>query len=91
MGLPENILKTVDSSYCKVIFQFPVRVGSTGRESVRDQTNALRLFDETPNMRIDILGSCTELAITHNLCFGAKIRKISKPLHTPVLLYKSGV
>ena len=28
---------------------------------------------------------------THNLCFGAKIRKISIPLHTPVLLYKSGV
>ena len=25
-----------------------------------------------------------------NLCFGAKIRKISIPLHTPVLLYKSG-
>ena len=31
------------------------------------------------------------LTITHNLCFGAKIRKISLPLHTPVLLYKSGV
>ena len=28
---------------------------------------------------------------THNLCFGAKIRKIGVPLHTPVLLYKSGV
>ena len=26
----------------------------------------------------------------HNLCFGAKIRKIGIPLHTPVLLYKSG-
>ena len=25
------------------------------------------------------------------LCFGAKIRKIGIPLHTPVLLYKSGV
>ena len=25
---------------------------------------------------------------THNLCFGAKIRKIGIPLHTPVLLYK---
>ena len=24
---------------------------------------------------------------THNLCFGAKIRKIGIPLHTPVLLY----
>ena len=24
-------------------------------------------------------------------CFGAKIRKIVIPLHTPVLLYKSGV
>ena len=30
------------------------------------------------------------LTSTHNLCFGAKIRKISIPLHTPVLLYKSG-
>ena len=28
---------------------------------------------------------------THNLCFGAKIRKIDIPLHTPVVLYKSGV
>ena len=27
----------------------------------------------------------------HNLSFGAKIRKIDIPLHTPVLLYKSGV
>ena len=27
---------------------------------------------------------------THNLCFGAKIRKIGIPLHTPVLLYKVG-
>ena len=31
------------------------------------------------------------LTSTHNLCFGAKIRKIGLPLHTPVLLYKSGV
>ena len=28
---------------------------------------------------------------THNLCFGAKIRKISIPLYSPVLLYRSGV
>ena len=28
---------------------------------------------------------------THSLCFGAKIRKIGIPLHTPVFLYKSGV
>ena len=28
---------------------------------------------------------------THNLCFGAKIRKIGIPLHTPVYLHKSGV
>ena len=28
---------------------------------------------------------------THNLCFGSKIWKINIPLHTPVLLYKSGV
>ena len=31
------------------------------------------------------------LTSTHDLCFGAKIRKIGIPLHTPVLLYKSGV
>ena len=30
------------------------------------------------------------LTSTHNLCFGAKIRKIGIPLHTPVLLYKMG-
>ena len=33
----------------------------------------------------------TVLKSTHNLCFRAKIRKIVIPLHTPVLLYKSGV
>ena len=26
-----------------------------------------------------------------SICFGSKIRKIGIPLHTPVLLYKSGV
>ena len=31
------------------------------------------------------------LTSTHNLCFGAKIRKLGIPLHTPVSLYKSGV
>ena len=30
------------------------------------------------------------LTCTHNLCFGAKIRKIGINLHTPVLLYKRG-
>ena len=30
-------------------------------------------------------------ASAHNLCFGAKIRKIGIPLQTPVLLYKSEV
>ena len=28
---------------------------------------------------------------SHNLCFGAKVRKIGIPLHTPVLLYESGI
>ena len=28
---------------------------------------------------------------THNLCFGAKIRKIGLPLHTLVLLHETGV
>ena len=31
------------------------------------------------------------LTSTHNLCFGAKIRKIVLPLHTPVLLCESVV
>ena len=31
------------------------------------------------------------LMSTHNRCFGAKIRKIGIPLHTPFLLHKSGV
>ena len=30
------------------------------------------------------------LTCTHNLCFGAKIRKIGIPLQTPVFLYKVG-
>ena len=28
---------------------------------------------------------------SQSICFGAKIRKIGIPLHTPVLLYKCGV
>ena len=31
------------------------------------------------------------LTSIHNLCFGAKIRKIGIPPHTPVFLYKIGV
>ena len=31
------------------------------------------------------------LTSTHNLCFGAKIRKIGIHLQIPVFLYKSGV
>ena len=31
------------------------------------------------------------LTSTHNLCFGAKIKKIGIHLHAPVLLYKSGI
>ena len=31
------------------------------------------------------------LTSTHNLCFVATIIKIGLPLHTPVLLYESGV
>ena len=31
------------------------------------------------------------LTSTHNLCFGAKIRKIGILLHTPLKLYKRGV
>ena len=31
------------------------------------------------------------LTSIHNLCIGAKIRKIGIPLYTPVLQYKSGV
>ena len=31
------------------------------------------------------------LTSTHNICFGAKIRKIGIPPHIPVLLYKSWV
>ena len=31
------------------------------------------------------------LTSTHNLCFGAKIRKMDIPLYTTVLLYKYGV
>ena len=27
---------------------------------------------------------------THNLCFGAKIRKIGKSQQTPILFFKSG-
>ena len=36
------------------------------------------------------MGTEAVLTSTHNLCFGAKIRKIGIPLQTPVLLYKMG-
>ena len=39
----------------------------------------------------NICGYKLEPPRTQNLCFGAKIRKIGIPLHSPVLLYKSGV
>ena len=45
-------------------------------------------------LKTEILGKRQNEAVltsTHNLCFGAKIRKIGIPPHTPVLLYKSGV
>ena len=41
-------------------------------------------------LKTQIVGEAV-LTSTHNLCFRAKIRKIGKPLHTPFLLYKSGV
>ena len=43
------------------------------------------------NMSVQYILAEAVLTSTHNLCFGAKIRKIGIPLHTPVLLYKSGV
>ena len=39
---------------------------------------------------IKLLGEAVLTSI-HNLCFGAKIRKIGMPLQIPVLLYKSEV
>ena len=41
--------------------------------------------------RFDIFLIFAVLRSTNNPCFGAKIRKIGIPLHTPVLLYKSEV
>ena len=43
------------------------------------------------NFDIFLIFAEAVLTSTHNLCFGAKIRKIGIPLHIPVLLYKSGV
>ena len=37
---------------------------------------------------IDFRYAKAVLTSNHNLCFGAKIRKIGKPLHTQVFLYK---
>ena len=31
------------------------------------------------------------LTVTHNICFGSKIRKLGIPMQTPVFLYQSGV
>ena len=56
-------------------------------------------YENLPMQCTEIFFSCKNckfsgeavLTSTHNLCFGAKIRKIGIPLQTPVLLYKSGV
>ena len=45
------------------------------------------IFDQN----IDCGYTEADLTSTHNLCFGPKIRKIGKSLHTLVLLYKKGV
>ena len=49
---------------------------------------------EPPRLEPPHRGGSTGEAVltsTHNLCFGAKIRKIDIPLKIPVLLYKSAV
>ena len=48
-----------------------------------------KMYDQRDDFDFDITKAV--LTSTHNLCFGAKLRKIGIPLHTPVLLCKSGV
>ena len=49
------------------------------------------LLDQSPRYSPGVDGLAEAvLTSTHYLCFGAKIRKIGIPLHTPVLLCKSG-
>ena len=50
-------------------------------------------YENLPMQYTEIVCRSAEavLTSTHNLCFGAKIRKIGIPQQTPVLLYKSGV
>ena len=53
----------------------------------------LKTFDIFLNFaqNIDCGGGSNEYQQSTKQCFGAKIRKIGIPLHSPVLLYKSGV
>ena len=60
------------------------RIGLT---NLRIKSNSAYALD----LQGSIIVAEAVLTSTHNLCFGAKIRKIGIPLHTPVLQYKEGV
>ena len=60
--------------------------------ALKNENFQLKIFDIVLifAQNIDCLAKAV-LTSTHNLCFGAKIRKIGILLRTPVLLYKSGI
>ena len=64
-------------------FSFLYRVGRKGTRISGDSRSVgtYHMYD---------LGDVV-LMSTRNLCFGAKIRKIGIPLHTPVLPFKVGI
>ena len=47
-------------------------------------------FLEQKNLDIFLIFAEAILTSSHNLCFGAKISQIGKPLHTPVFYIKVG-
>ena len=57
---------------------------------VKNENFQWKFFDIFLIFAQNIDCGCTLEPPHHNLCFGAKIRKIGLPPHTPVLLYKSG-
>ena len=63
-------------------------------ENIPIQYTGIFTVVKNENFQWNVLTFCLGEAVltcTHNLCFGAKIRKIGITLHTPVFLYKSVV
>ena len=101
----KNLIRFLDLLFFNTDFQlrfvaelivFATRSADKSGEKTQYVTAPFRIITKTCPCNIQVKKEnfhqkIFDIFLTHNLCFGAKIRKIGIPLHTPVLLYKSGV